>query len=324
MKIEYLIILFTFSFLIGCSSKKDFNQYLAGQNKDHEFIKESTKDFVNVTEFINGSDQSILENSPIDSTGKVPNLPGGSKGASLLTPSKKQTNQYPAGVLKVDDKYLIHDNSKTVYELRNSGNYTFGLIYFNDSYSYVDPTSNFIRTYEQSTGSIKGGFLQLQFEKFLSRKYIDFTVGMNIGLGYNNGRGIFLDGNSTESETKFNLWSLPLDFSIAIDIPISSWVKVTAYGGPSVMGIIQSRDDREQEDDDKIIRQMSFGYFYGAKLRFSLTNLFKKKAIKLYDQFEITRYFLTIDSRIHEYSEFKDNLSISGASFGVGFTFEYL
>jgi hypothetical protein len=311
-------------FVSSCSSSNDFNQYLADQNKDHKFINESTKDFVNESEFVDGKSSEEFQKSTKNFSGENHIFNKDSSETKLLRPSKKSMNQYPQGTLKQDNNYLVHDNAESVYKLRNSGNYSFGFLYFIDSYTYADPTGNFVRTYENSTGSIKGGFLQFQFEKFMSRKYVDFSLGMNAGLGYNNGRGSFLDGNLTESETKFNLWTLPLDFTLAIDIPITSWVKVSAYGGPSVMGLIQSRDDRSDEDDDKIIRQMSFGYFYGAKFRFSLTNTFKKTSLKLYDEFEITRYFFTIDSRIQEYSGFKDALTISGASIGIGFTFEYL
>ncbi|MBT7609040.1 MAG: hypothetical protein HN576_04750 [Bacteriovoracaceae bacterium] len=311
--------------LCSCSSyKKDFNQFLPEQDREHKSIKESTKDFVDNSEFVDGKmeQEDLIFSEKL--TGKNHMFTNDTSDPKLLKPAQKTSNQHPAGVLKQDGNYIIHNNAETVYKLRNDGDYSIGFLYFKDSYDYDDPTGNFVRTYENSTGSIKGGFLQVQFEKFLTRKYIDFSVGMNAGLGYNNGRGIFLDGNFTESETKFNLWTLPLDFTLAIDIPLTSWVKISAYGGPSFMGLIQSRDDRDHEDDDKIQRQMSFGYFYGAKFRFSLTNVFKKTSIRLYDQFEITRYFFTIDSRIQKYSGFKDSLTISGASIGVGFTFEYL
>lgn len=316
-------ILLLISLVLTSCGSNDFNQYMPDQDKDQKFIKEQTEDFTTQSEFLPNKleDNHLAESYEED---KIQHPVVGQVPDQKIKPSLKDANQLPLGTFEKSDKVLVHDNAETLYKLRNAANSSFGIIYFKDDYSYVDPTSNFVRTYENSTGSIKGGILQLQMERYFSRRFVDLSWGINLGIGYNNGRGIFLDGSNSESETKFTLWTLPLDFSLAMDIPLTTWIKISAYGGPSAMGLIQNRDDRDQADPTKQRRQVSYGYFYGAKFRFSLNNVFKSSAIKMYDLLDVTQFYLTLDGRIQQYNNFQDELSISGTSIGIGFTFEYL
>lgn len=48
---------------------------------------------------------------------------------------------------------------------------------------------------------------------------------------------------------------------------------------------------------------------------------------RLYDLFtssRITNLYLNLEARQQSYESFQDEISISGTSFGIGFTFEYL
>ncbi len=326
MKLKFIFVFFVLLTLSSCSTKKDFNQFLSEQDRGFEYVKANNKNYKSSTPFISGSQEDILgqQKTKREKSFFLSSNSTDKETENLLKSARKPVNQLAAGSFGHTENYMTYGNSALVKKLKNKGNQTFGFVYFKDSYVYDDPSNNFVRTFETSTDSIKGGVLQLQFQKIITKGWLSFAWGINAGVGYNNGRGLFLDGEQTESETKFTLWTLPLDFSLALSLPITSWVKLSVYGGPSAMGLIQNRDDRDQKDPKKQRRQVSYGHFYGAKFHFSLTNIFKKTALHLYDQFDVTQYFVTFDARVHEYQNFQDVLAISGTSFGVGFTFEYL
>ena len=90
------------------------------------------------------------------------------------------------------------------------------------------------------------------------------------------------------------------------------------------MGISQSRDDKERGEDEKHRRQYSFGYFGHAKAQISLSSLFHDLAFGGFSQYQMTNMYLNLEARHQSYENFQDDISITGTSFGIGFTFEYL
>jgi len=90
------------------------------------------------------------------------------------------------------------------------------------------------------------------------------------------------------------------------------------------MGLAQSRNDKNNGDPDQHKRQVSYGYFGHAKAQISLSALFHGLAFEGFSQYQMTNMYLNFEARHQSYSNFQDDITIKGTSFGIGFTFEYL
>jgi hypothetical protein len=238
--------------------------------------------------------------------------------------SLKDANQNILGSMDGKGHYLEHDIEKMTQDIALKGNYAIGINYFRDTYDYESPQNVFENTYRKGVHAHNIGTLQLVYDYFLSRKESsDFSLGINFGYGYNSGRGIFTQTRD-ESKAVFRLITLPLDFSVKYALRTSRWLKFGVSGGPSLMGLYQTRSDRETGESGKRRRQVGFGYFAQLSAKMSLSDIYPAFYYKLFDTFSITKVWFGIYGRHQNYSNFLDEISISGNSLGIGFTFEYL
>jgi len=44
----------------------------------------------------------------------------------------------------------------------------------------------------------------------------------------------------------------------------------------------------------------------------------------LFRQYSVTKFYLNLEARMNNVSNFQDDIEVSGSSFGIGFSFEYL
>ena len=122
-----------------------------------------------------------------------------------------------------------------------------------------------------------------------------------------------------------NLWVLPIDFMLGMKIHMGRYVGLTVAGGPSVAGIWQNRSDRTENDEDKDIRQVGFGFAAQGSLDFSLSQMFPSYGNYLKNNSEVSDFSLSLTARTMSLSNFKNkDIEISGTSFGLGFKFEFL
>ena len=71
--------------------------------------------------------------------------------------------------------------------------------------------------------------------------------------------------------------------------------------------------------------QLSAGYFANAHLKIFLGYVMSRLGLKLYGGDAVSRFSMNLEMRIHDYSGFKEReLAISGRSFGLGFTYDFL
>lgn len=214
---------------------------------------------------------------------------------------------------KEDVLRVISDKSKN--------SFSFGFI--KDDYDYQDRSNVFKRTYEESTGSMKAGMVMIGLDRFLVKKAVEVSWGFAGGLGFNSGKAQFIDG--TTSEAEFKLYTIPLDLSLGLHLPLGEFAKITAKGGPSLMGLYQNRSDFEDGAKYKKRRQVGYGYFAEAKFQLSLSNIFRGAAYKFYTDYQVSQTYLDFKVRLHDYGNFQDeDIAITGQSFGIGFSFEYL
>ena len=217
-----------------------------------------------------------------------------------------------------------YDKFKTFQEVYNRGKEAFSFVYIKDDYNVSSERDIFDRTFINNVGSKRGGSLHFSFDYSLYRKWVNITYGGSLGVGYNNGNGIFVGGNQSVN-TKFQLWTLPLDFNLMIELPIDRFFNIQIGGGPSLMGLLQSRSDMENWEKFKHRRQVSYGYTGQGRLKISLGNIFYKNVSNMIHSYGINNFYLNLEARYQNYSHFQnDDISILGTSFGVGFSFDYL
>jgi hypothetical protein len=272
-----------------------------GQNKESVDNKK-----VKGEDFVFPKDKKIVEDAKIDPKKEFEDF-----GYTLPGTFENSTN------------FLETDRKKMAKGYRENSNGGINITFLKNSFDYQSPNNVINRTVETGPGSIKGGALYVRHDSAVFKTMVlegHFSVG--VGLGYNAGKGIFVDG--TRSDADFKLWEAPVDVGVGLEIPISSWFKIAGTGGGSVMTLLQNRSDFEKGEKGKRKFQFSPGYFVNAQFKINLSGFSEDSSYELFTESQITNLFLNLEGRMQNYSGFKDNISISGSSFGIGFTFEYL
>lgn len=237
------------------------------------------------------------------------------------------------GSREQDKNYLEFKNSDLIRDVKDKGDKNFALSFFKDTFNYNSNT-DFDRTFrgdtsnqiEASTGGKKVSTIPLLIrfsghEMFYRSRWLRLGAGAGLGIGYNGGKGYFSDGS--RSTANITLWTLPADVSLLAEIPMGIF-KFSFFGGPSALGLIQNRSDLPDGNKRKNLRQASVGYFAGAKVGVSISDLLPSVSYDFFGSYQVTRYYLTFEARMQDYSNFKTpELSVTGTSYAVGFTFEY-
>ena len=273
---------------------------------------------------INGEPANTVENSKAKGADYIFNH--GVQEVSDKITSKKQFQDVgytPPGTFENQENYLEIDKVKMARDIRKGSSGGMNITFFKDNYDYQSTNDIINRTVTTGSRSIKGGALYFRNDSYIYRtSFMNFHWSVGAGVGYNSGKGFFIDG--TRSDTTFNLWEVPVDLGAGLEIPIGTWAKLAGTGGPSVLGLMQNRSDFQRGEKGKRKFQYSPGYFANAQVKINLTGLSEEAAYNLFTTSDITNLFMNFEMRYQSYSNFQDAISISGTSFGVGFTFEYL
>jgi len=220
---------------------------------------------------------------------------------------------------------IISSKNADIYrEVYNKGASGFGFTYIKDEYDVKDGSDLYRRSFEEATGSKKAGSLHFTFDRYLSRGVISTLWGFGAGVGYAQGKGLFKTSVGQESSAKFQLYTVPLDLRLGFELEPTRFFKIGLSAGPSVMGLLQSRSDKDSGEEGKHRRQVSYGYYGNGKLQVSLNSMFDDLSFKTFSQGNVTNMFLNIEARVQSFENFQDDISITGTSLGVGFSFEYL
>ena len=228
------------------------------------------------------------------------------------------------GKFEKSQKYQEHSDLEIISSVSDKAGSSFTLSYFRDNYSYEGGRAAlFEDIYERSTGSQRMGLLLFSYKEYLTRFAFPVAIGWNLGLGYNKGRGRFSQVLS-ESNTQFSLWTIPADLTVSVEFPLWQWIKITGSGGPSIMGLYQTRDDFTDDDNKKHRRQIGIGFFIAGKLQFNISKFFPSKGIKVLADNRVSSLFVNLETRLQNYRNFQDPFTLTGISFGLGFSFEFL
>jgi hypothetical protein len=235
----------------------------------------------------------------------------------------RDTGYTPPGTFEKQENYLDLDKKKLNKQFRDASTGGINLSFIKNGYTYESTNDIINRTIGMGYKSIKGGALHIRNDSYLYRSFL-LNVHWSLGgsVGFNSGRGIFIDG--TQSDATFSLWEFPIDAGLGIEIPIAHWFKIAGTAGPSVLTLLQNRSDLERGETGKRKFQFSPGYFASAQFKINLLGFSDSGAYNLFATSEITNLFMNLEVRQESYSKFADPIKVSGTSFGIGFTFEYL
>lgn len=299
---------------------------LQGEERDLETGK-GMKAADDSPDFIMGDRDSFDTKLTEDEKGKSYSLPGSSERTDKDLTEKEKIlstgNDIPFKFEKEEN--LIEFKNKEIFnQINNRGDSAFSFAYIKDDYDVTDSQNVFQNSFENASGSKRGGAVHLSFDNYIKRGFLNAYYGFGFGVGFWEGKGRFASSSTQESNVILKLYYAPVDFRLGIELTPSKYFKLGLSGGPSVMGLFQSRSDKNQNEEDKYRRQVSYGYFGSAKLQISMSGMSKGLAFKTFSQSDLTNMFLNFEARMQSYENFQDDVSITGASFGLGVSFEYL
>lgn len=326
MKTRNLLILFLFAVIGPWShAADDIGQVVSGT--EVEDVLGAIKETESSPYVVKDRNTGELENYKLDTDAR-PDFVFGKKIDEVsvkddLRKKYEDVGYTLPGTFDKSANYLEHDKSEIAKDLRKLSSNGINITFIKDDFSYESKDDIINRTISEGYKHVKGGALHIRSDQYFFRTdYLNVFWSLGAGLGYNSGRGIFVNGQ--QSNTTFKLWEVPVDLGLGLEIPISQWFKISGVAGPSVMGLIQNRNDLVSGEKGRNKVQVSYGQFANAQFKLNLSGLSSDTAYDLFTSSKITNLFLNLEARYQNYQNFQDEIKISGTSFGVGFTFEYL
>lgn len=304
----------------------DFAQYLPDMSPEMDTsLSEEEKKQTNA--FIPGQPNDFIGNLPKEEKEEESFLFSDEGHKELVEPGTERESLSATGYTLPGTydhrETIIQPVDSDIYSrIKDEGTENYSFVYLYDTYVIDDRNNSFTKTYESGPDTFRSGFFHLTYDDFLWGSG-SFKAGYNLGLGvgYYQGYGVF--ASNSRSSTRFKLFMVPIDLGLAISAFRSNYLSLNLAGGASVMAVNQNRDDRDREDSDKDIRQLSPGFYGSAKLKLSINALYPSLSFEMFKAYNVTNSYVTLDLRYHNYSSFADQFTVSGASFGLGLSFDY-
>jgi hypothetical protein len=267
----------------------------------------------------------ILDNSKMVE-GQSPNLPNTINNeideVSALSEARSSGYTLP-GTMGNKENYTEIDTKHYSEQFRKESTSAFNISYIRDSFNYHSPNDVISRTISSGYKHVQSGFLLLRSDRYIyNNGYFTLHWALGGGLAYNYGRGIFADGE--RSDAGIALWEVPIDLGLGISISAGKYIKLTGTAGPSLLALIQNRDDLKYSEKGKKRFQTGAGAFASAQVKINLYSFASDSSYELFTNNQITSSYLNIEARYHSYSKYLEDIKISGTSLGAGFTFEFL
>ena len=232
------------------------------------------------------------------------------------------------GTHEEDSKFIIKTKKDFLNEYNRKAKGSFGFSFIQDNFTYEDQNNVFEQTFRRDDSSGMNsdfhGIIRLHGVQYFNKDWLKLGWGGAVGVGYNGGQGVFrTTGNISEAHVK--LWTIPIEAFLDLSLDLTSYVQLNLQVAGSVVGLIQSRSDFEDLKELKRQRQIGLGYGLTGFLKLNLSKIFPSHGFGLLSFNSINRYYLHLMIRNQSYGSFKsEDLSISGTSFGAGFSFDYL
>lgn len=300
-------------FLPGYASEEDLME--ADEKEILYFLPGSSKEL----------DEDVAKKTEDSKTFIVSPNPTATPEFSTGNYADEEVGQLPAGSKGLQTSEFVGiDNMDKLNKLRDKAKNQLSFAVLLDNFDYGGPAGVYDQLYEgDDKDFINNFFFQGSYNYYFMKNIVLLSAGANAGVSYKSGKGNF--DNGTTSETKIVLWAIPVDLALNLQIPIGSAFRIEASAGPSLMTLLQNRDDREEGESGKDLYQLSPGYFVGGSLKINWGNIFKSSALALYNSSEVTNFFLNFTARYETYNKFSDeSVKVGGTSYGIGLGFEFL
>jgi hypothetical protein len=320
----FAILIFLFS-SVGLAD--DMGQIVSGQDAE-DVLEKGLEKFSSQSPFVsNGMDDDLPEN--FKNTGKrgesvhVDTSDFGEFDRSIT--EKQEILDNGTGVLgEHEDATSLYSykNKDIVKRLNSKGREQYSFSYLKDNYSYDKENSRAESILDGDRG-LNYGALLIGYNKYFSESSFRFMWGINVGLGFASGKGDFSDGAS--SEVDFKYYTVPVDISLGLHIPMSRFLGLKLSGGPSALGVYQTRSDGGGSSKKKSTNQVGLGYFAEGRLAINMSQISNSIGFRMFRDYEVSGFTVDLFVRHQNYTKFfQEGLSVSGSSGGLGLSFEYL
>ena len=310
------------------ASGRNFNQHLpTGVN---HVAPEKDDDIEKSPFLVSGQESWVFEESD-----ELPSpfISHGLKEVEGIKLNKKGTLNILGNTLprkfSMSKSYKENKNKEILDKVRDQSKDRLTFLILHDNFDYKSNTNNFNRIYRDSPKRDIYGILQISYDWYYSPGFLDILYGLGTGWGHNGGKGVFLNRDSDDppsytQRVDFSLTTITLDLRMGVEFAFGRYFAFGVLGGPSVLGIIEYRSDREDSREQNK-RQASIGYFTNANLRFFMSSIIERLGIKLFGQNSVNRFSMNLEMRAHSYSQFKEKkMAIKGTSFGLGLTYDFM
>lgn len=300
----------------------DLGHVVSGDTEVEDSLEHS--DIKGESAYVAGESGENVENSKANGPDYIFNHGVKEVSDKTSVKSKLQDVGYTLpGTFEKQESYYDVDKSVMAKDFRKLSTGGINLTFIKNDYQYQSQNDIINQTIGSGYKHMKGGALHIRHDDYIVRRnLINAYWSLGAGVGYNQGKGIFVDGS--RSDATFSLWEVPVDLGVGMEVPLYSWFKVAGTFGPSMMGLLQNRSDFERGEKGKRKFQFSPGYFANAQLKVNLSGFNEETAYDLFTSSQITNLYMNLEARHESYERFQDDISVSGTSFGIGFTFEYL
>lgn len=227
------------------------------------------------------------------------------------------------------ENYLNYTNRDILDEIRGLEKERLTLTFIRDDFSYTNDEGNFEKIYRDHKENSVRAMILCAYDLYYFNSFLNGYYGLGSGMGYNSGRGAVPEESSVVDSdyidrVRFNLFTLPLDLRLGFELELTRYFSFNFVAGPSLMAIVENRNDRSHEDGDRNKIQFGSGYFMAGNLRIFLSSLIQRLGIKLYNSNKVSRFSINVNTRVQSYDHFKEEgLLVSGKSFGIGFTYDF-
>lgn len=307
--------------MLSFSADADFKQFLSKQ-EGMKTLDEVDEQYDTGLDHGVRNQRDVLKDVELD-PGHNGHVPGKKSPETDFSSVVKDRGNQGMGAMETQEGYLEYKKSDLVDDKNRKGESSFTFTILKDDFDYDDGRGSFEKIFEGPGDITKGAYLILSRESYLLRSYVDLFWKGSLGVGLSYGQGQFVNGET--SDANFRLWKIPADLGLGISIPLGSWFSLSASGGGSMMLLMQNRSDVNKRNEKRNRRQFSPGYFAEAKFKWNLSKIFNDSSFLMLREYDVSNIYLDLMIRQQEYNNFKEeNLSVSGQSMGIGFSFEFL
>lgn len=322
---NFLLVLLFFDLCLGIAVASDLDQVVSGA--ETEDILGNSKITEPSPYVIQSTKESELDQQKLDATLPEDFLFNDKlKEVSIKTDPKNKfedIGQSLPGTITPNENYIEIDKNSMAAEFGKHSSGGMNIAFIKNDYNYESQNDIINKTISEGPKHVKAGAVYVRSDQyFFHTDYLNTFWSLGGGLGFNSGKGLFVTGE--RSETTFRLWEVPLDLGVGLEIPIFHWFKISGVAGPSGTVLFQNRSDFLSGEKGKNKRQVSYGQFANAQFKINLSRLNSDTAYELFTESKITNLFINLEARYQSYRNFQDEIKITGTSYGIGFTFEYL